>query len=195
MKQTAYRIYLVDAEDDAREEMCRVLTKEELLVEPYASTEDFLSALHAEPSGCLVSDINTPEMGGLALQAELARRGASLPIIFVSAHANVATAVRAIKAGAVDFLIKPIDSEELVTCVRAALNHHCDALGRLAKLTEREREILNLAIAGHPNKDIARQLGISHRTVETHRSHILQKTGTGNLLELARLIELWSLPS
>jgi RNA polymerase sigma factor (sigma-70 family) len=127
-------------------------------------------------------------MNGLALQDELARRGAALPIIFLTARGDIPTTVQAMKAGAADFLTKPVEGKLLLERVQAALARSHEAHNerkRLATLTDREREILRLAIAGHPNKEIARRLGISHRTVEVHRSRILAKTGA-SLLELSR---------
>jgi len=129
-----------------------------------------------------------PGMDGLQLQNELARRGELMPIIFLTAHGDVPKTVRAMKAGAVDFLTKPVDGKLLLDRIRAAVAvsetaHQRKA--RLASLTQREREVLTLAVAGRPNKEIARDLGISHRTVEVHRSHILSKTGAATLLELA----------
>ena len=136
-------------------------------------------------------------MSGPELQAELIRRGFKLPIIFLTAHGDIPMTVRAMKAGAKDFLTKPIDGTELLERVHAVLEDekisasqrktHNKACRSLEALTQREHEVMMLALAGHTNKAIARQLGISHRTVELHRSHILQKTGAANMLELAQL--------
>jgi two-component system response regulator FixJ len=138
------------------------------------------------------------DMSGPELQAELVRRGSRLPIIFVTAHGDIPTTVHAMKAGAVDFLTKPIDGAQLMNVIEASLRLNRQSLdqrqalskcrARLATLTRREREIMALALAGECNKAISKKLGISHRTVEIHRSHLLRKTATANLLELAQLV-------
>jgi FixJ family two-component response regulator len=136
-------------------------------------------------------------MDGTMLQEELKRRAVRLPIIFLSGQGTIPVTVRAIKGGAVDFLTKPVDGSELLNCVREALKtdlaeQEQDAdrqstASRLSTLTDREREIMLLTIEGRTSKEIARQLSISYRTVESHRAHILRKTGAANLVELARL--------
>jgi FixJ family two-component response regulator len=136
-------------------------------------------------------------MSGPELHAELNRRGCQLPVIYLTAFGDIPMTVRAMKAGAVDFLTKPVDGATLIERVQAALQRSCELLDRqgalanqrqrLAQLTPREREVMLLAVAGHSNKIIAKRLGISHRTVEIHRAHVLQKSGTANTLELAQL--------
>jgi FixJ family two-component response regulator len=135
-----------------------------------------------------------PEMDGPAMQAELNRRGFKLPIIFLTGQGSIPITVRALKAGAMDFLTKPVDGTELLACVKQALEKCSDLQIQaadfqskaivLATLTEREREILLLIVAGHANKEIADRLSISTRTVENHRAHIMEKTGAANLREL-----------
>lgn len=142
-------------------------------------------------------EILMPEIDGLQLQEELSRRKILLPIIFLTGHGDIPMSVRAIKAGAVDFLTKPVKREKLLACVRSALAeaeqrinevlHNHDALSCLAKLTKREREVMTLAVQGCSNKVIASRLGISYRTVEVHKSKIMHKTGAKNLLDLARI--------
>jgi FixJ family two-component response regulator len=138
-------------------------------------------------------------MNGMALQEELSRRGILLPVIFLTGHGDIPMSVRAIKAGAVDFLTKPVTREKLLGGVRSAIQLGEKMLARIVKnqqtqslltdLTEREREVMSLAVVGHPNKEIARRLGISHRTVEIHKSKIMSKTGAINLLDLARIAQ------
>jgi FixJ family two-component response regulator len=145
-----------------------------------------------------------PGMNGDELQAELIRRNIHLPIIFLTAYGDIPMTVRTIKAGAADFLTKPVPSKLLLERIQAVLHDeirmHEQALAeqalcnRLNSLTSRELEILPLVVAGHSNKEIARHLDISHRTVEIHRARILNKTGATNLLELARLCEACRLP-
>lgn len=164
----------------------------------YESAESFLAAYSADKTGCLLLDVRMARMSGPELQIELSRQGCRLPIIFLTAHGDIPMTVRAMKAGAADFLTKPVDGAVLLERIQIALQ--TDQNGRadahkdswehdlLAQLTQREREILFLALAGHANKAIAQQLGISYRTVEIHRSHILRKTGATNMLELAKLV-------
>ncbi|HSF70935.1 MAG TPA: LuxR C-terminal-related transcriptional regulator, partial [Methylotenera sp.] len=135
---------------------------------------------------------------GMELHQSMLARHILLPVIFLTGHGDIPLSVQAIKAGAVDFLTKPVTREKLITAIHAAIQksktllsenaNHQEALLHLAHLTDRERDVMLLAVQGHPNKHIARQLGISHRTVEIHKSKIMQKTGAVNLLDLARIV-------
>lgn len=193
-------VHLVDDDELTRGVVAEMLEPLRCGVEQYASAEDFLAALRPGLGGCLVLDLNMPGMSGTELQAELQRRGVSLPIIFLSSVEDVPTTVMAIKGGAEDFLVKPAEPEVLLDKVRAALDHD-EAMRRaeaaresakaaLAKLTQREQEVMALALAGKTNKEIARDLRISYRTVETHRARLFLKTGTSNLIELSRNVAL-----
>lgn len=189
--------YIVDDDDAVRDSLSLLCETAGLRVECHASAESFLNAYRPEQAGCLVLDVRMGQMSGPELHAELARRGSQLPIIYLTAHGDIPMSVRAMKAGAADFLTKPVDGAVLLERVQAALSQSCELLGRqenlaaqhqrLTLLTPREREVMMLALAGYPNKVIAKRLGISYRTVELHRSRILQKTGTTSMLELARL--------
>jgi len=138
-----------------------------------------------------------PGLNGLALQQILAERHMPLPIIFLTGNGNIPMSVKAIKAGAVDFLTKPVTRRTLIASIESALQENerirqqtslaDDAGSLIAKLTVRERDVMQLAVGGMPNKEIARKLNISYRTVEVHKSRIMQKTGAGNLIELARI--------
>jgi len=166
-------------------------------VTTFAGAGEFLDACTPDTRGCLILDVKMPGMDGPALQEEMKRRGLRLPIIFLSGEGSIPVTVRTIKTGAMDFLTKPVDGAALLACVREALEK--DLLlqeqaadrqtieSRLEKLTDREREILRLTTEGHSSKKIAERLAISHRTVESHRAHILHKTGASNLVELARI--------
>jgi len=188
---------LVDDEAPVREALTQVLEGARLRVEAFASAEAFLAALRPGKRGCLLLDVSLPGRSGPELQAALAARGLELPIIFITGRGDVATSVRTLKAGAFDFLEKPVSAKILLERVSAALKlerrQHTQAATaraareRIARLTPREREIMALVAAGHSSKDIARRMGISHRTVEVHRGHIMQKTGARNTLDLARL--------
>lgn len=190
-------VYLVDDDAVIREAVSLLLDTAGMRCHCHASAEDFLAAWRPDMAGCLLLDIRMPGMGGEALQQELKRRADTLPIIFMSAYGDVPTTVRTMQCGAVDFLTKPVNGAELIERVREALalDRHKreeralrhEFLARMERLTERERDILDRALAGHSNKEIAQALGISFRTIEAHRSHILLKTGVRSLLELTRL--------
>jgi FixJ family two-component response regulator len=190
-------VYIVDDDESVRDSFSMLCESAGLKVECHESAESFLSTYRPERPGCLVLDVRMGGMGGLGLHAELNRRGSHLPIIYLTGHGDIPMTVRAMKAGAVDFLTKPVDPAHFLDRVEASLQRDVNLLNRqeamtgkcqgLALLTRREREVMTLALAGLVSKAIAKRLGISHRTVEVHRSRILQKTATDNLLELAQL--------
>lgn len=196
---THVTIFIIDDDLAVRDSLALMLEQEGLRVEQFDSAEAFLAAEPGECCGCAIVDIRMQGMDGLQLQAELTRRGVLLPIIFLTGHGSIPMSVNAIKAGAVDFLTKPVSRAHLLAAVRSAIQidekllaqvaHNHEAQSRLAGLTSREREVLELAIAGHSNKEIARLLGISHRTVEIHKSRIMHKSGASNLLELTRIAQ------
>ncbi|HEY5993529.1 MAG TPA: response regulator [Gallionellaceae bacterium] len=198
------KIYIVDDDAAVRDSLRMLLKADGHEVETYASAEEFLAAYQQGMRGCIILDIKMPGMDGPALQAELNRRGMRLPLIFLSGQGTIPVTVSTIKAGAVDFLTKPVDGTELLASVRAALKQDNFQLGqdtgryavspRLSALTAREREIMLLTIEGQTSKEIARQLSISYRTVESHRAHILRKTGASNLIELARIASQYESP-
>lgn len=174
-----------------------MIEQEGIRVETFNNGEDFLSVCRNGTYGCAILDIRMPGMDGMQLQQELNRRNIKLPIVFLTGHGDIPLSVKAVKTGAVDFLTKPVTRENLLSSVRSEilesqrlvtqLENGQDAKSKLADLTEREREVMALAVAGSPNKEIARRLGISHRTVEIHKSKIMHKTGASNLLDLARI--------
>jgi len=192
-------VFIVDDDDAVRESLTLIIENAGLACQAFNSAEDFLKKINSNESGCLILDVNLPGLTGHELQTELNRRKNHLPIIFLSAYGDIPMTVRAMKAGAVDFLTKPVPSKVLIERIWAILDQESqltekikvenDFQDRISQLTYREMEILPLAIAGIPNKEIALRLGISHRTVETHRIRILKKTGTVNFLELARLYD------
>jgi FixJ family two-component response regulator len=190
-------VYVVDDDEAVRDSLAMLLETAGHAVATFASAGDFLDFCTPGILGCVILDVNMPGMEGPALQQELTRRGMRLPVIFLSGYGTIPTTVRTIKAGAMDFLTKPVIGSVLLSRVQEALER-CSTLqqqteiyqsivSRLATLTEREREIMGLAITGQTSKDIAQRLGISFRTVEIHRAHVMQKTGASNLLELARI--------
>lgn len=190
-------VFVIDDDAAIREGVSALLAAARLPVECHDSAEAFLASVEPDRPGCLVLEVCLPGLSGLELQAELARRGAAMPMIFLTACGDIPKSLHAMKAGAADFLTKPVDGALLLERIKTVLardrvRRDGEAVRqamrtRLAALTEREREIFTFAISGLPNKEIARRLGISFRTVEVHRSHILLKTGALTLIELARL--------
>jgi FixJ family two-component response regulator len=194
---TAPIVFVVDDDAAIRDSLGLLLETAGLAVESHESAESFLTAYRPEQPGCLVLDVRMKQMSGPDLHTKLAQRGCHLPVIFLTAHGDIPMTVRAMKAGAMDFLTKPVDGAMLLDRVQVALKlgremaDRQESLAaqrqRLAELTPRELEILALVLAGQSSKAIAKQLGISHRTVEIHRSRILHKTAAGSMLELAQL--------
>ena len=190
-------VFVVDDDRAMRESLSWLLDSVGLRVRSYATAADFLAEHDPAQPGCLVLDVRMPGMSGLDLQAELARRGVELPTIVITGHAEVSMAVRAVKAGAIDFIEKPFSDQLLLDRVRQALEvdlearevrrRREDARRRLATLTAREREVLNLVVAGKANKEIASALGVSPKTVEVHRAHVMSKMCVDSLAELIRI--------
>ncbi len=188
------RIYLVDDNDGFRESTAWLLETAGFEPRAYASAGAFLDAYPGERRGdgaeCLISDIRMPQMSGLQLQDELGRRDIRLPLVFVTAHGDVPLAVEAMRKGASNFLEKPFTDEALVQAIRAALSSRQQAPARngaLAKLSPRERQVLDLVVASKPNKIIADILGISIKTVELHRANMMSKLGVRSLPELMKV--------
>ncbi|MDP3895591.1 MAG: response regulator, partial [Mesorhizobium sp.] len=190
-------VFVVDDDRQIRDAMRAVFEDDHRQVETFASGEAFLAAYRPDRQGCLVVDGYLPGMTGLDLLRRLRDEGSRLPAIMITGNSDVAMAVAAMKAGASDFIEKPVGHAELLASVEHALEHARDsgkaaarrqsAADRLAGLTERQREIMDLVLAGHPSKNIAADLGISQRTVENHRASIMKKTGSKSLPALARL--------
>jgi RNA polymerase sigma factor (sigma-70 family) len=190
-------VFVVDDDAAVRGGLTLLFETAGLSVQTFESADAFLAAFDPASSGCLVLDVKMPGKTGPELQQEMTRRGLQIPILFLTAHGDIPTTVQAMKGGALDFLTKPVDALVLLERVRAALEFNRKERERgeaksavrevLATLTERERLVLALAVAGLQNKEIAQRLGISYRTVEVHRSHILLKTGASTLLGLAQL--------
>lgn len=185
-------VFIVDDDDAVRDSLGQVMDVANLPCQMFESAEQFLETYKPGQPGCLVLDLNMPNMTGEELQVELNRLNIKLPIIFLTAFGDIPTTVRAIKAGAIDFLTKPVASKRLVERVETVLQQQSMLLeqsicNRITTLTARELDVMRLVIAGHSNKQIARQLGISHRTVEVHRARVMEKTGASSLLDLVRL--------
>lgn len=190
-------VYVVEDDAAVRDALAQLLEGKRFRVELFESAERFLEACQPGQAGCLLLDMKLPGMSGIELQGALAARGIDLPIIFLTGHGDVPSSVRALRAGAVDFLQKPADSRTLLARVGEALARDAarrserasrDAARKaLQDLTARERDVLPLILAGHSSKDIARRLAISHRTVEIHRARIMRKTGSATLVQLAAI--------
>ncbi|MCZ7563825.1 MAG: response regulator transcription factor [Burkholderiales bacterium] len=190
-------VHVVDDDESFRTALMRLLQAAGFEVRGYASAGDFLIAWPGDAAGCVLLDVNMPGPSGLDLQAAFASHGIDLPIVFLTGHGDVPMSVRAMKAGAVDFLTKPVEREPLFKAVREALARDArvrDAGGRLRelralydRLTPREREVLAGVIAGKLNKQIAADIGAAERTVKAHRAQVLEKLRAGSVAELVRI--------
>jgi len=192
-------VYIIDDDPFVRDGLSFQLKSYGYKVKSFTNCGDFLTVLPQHACGCLVLDVCMPKMTGPELQEEMSNKGIRIPIIFLTGYGSIPLVVSTIQAGAVDFLSKPVDGKELFNSVQKALDlsvktqqrdADCDKLEkRLIKLTAREQEIYNLVIDGLSNKQTAAHLGISYRTVEHHRSNILQKTESDSFLQLVRLVD------
>jgi len=188
-------VHIVDDDEAVRQSLAFLLSSTGLAVRLYDSATAFLAGLASVKGGCLITDMRMPDMTGLELLHALKARACGLPAIVITGHGDVALAVEAMKAGAVDFIEKPFDEEAILHAVQAALERGSEGEGgdapaiaaRLASLSERERQVLEGLIAGHPNKTIAYDLGISPRTVEVYRANLMTKMEARSLSELIRM--------
>jgi len=195
VKQT---VYLVDGNAARRSRVQTAIRASGLAVDSHASAEALLEALLPDAAGCAVAELCLPGMSGLALQEDLAARRPPVPIVLISGRPDVSSAVHAIKRGAVDFLNRPLRSKRLMQSIRAALKRdvrdraaHRKRLAiesRVRSLTAREHEVLELVVLGEANKNIARVLGLSHKTIEAHRATMMQKMRADSLAALVHLV-------
>lgn len=191
-------VFLVDDDDAVRSSLHMLISTYGLHVQSLPSAEAFLDAWRSDAIGCLVLDIRMGGISGLTLQQLLQERGISIPIVFITGHGDVSACRRAFQGGAVDFLTKPVDEQALIQSIRNGISqdiarHRTQAdvnslRGKLAQLSEREKEVLALMLEGLPNKLIARQIDLSTRTVESHRARIFIKLDAGSLAELVRRV-------
>ena len=192
-------IHVVDDDESQRTALLRLLSAAGYETRGYASTGEFLLAPLPDRHGCVLLDVRMPGPSGLDLQEALLRQGVALPIVFLTGHANVSSAVRAMKAGAVDFLSKPVERDTLFEALgralarddaRRASAHEGNQLrARFASLTKREREVLDLIVAGRLNKQIAEELGLAERTVKAERAQVMTKLGASSPAELGVMAE------
>lgn len=192
-------VFVVDDDDAARRGLERLLVSDGHNVQAFGSAEEYLSALNPGAPGCLILDLAMPGQSGLELQAQLAARHVEIPIVFLTGHGDVPASVRALKAGAVDFLEKPADAATLLQAVRTALARDREARQARAELvalqaqyqtlSRRERQVFALITTGRLNKQAADELGITERTVKLHRAAVLSKMGANSIASLARMAE------
>jgi two-component system response regulator FixJ len=191
-------VHVIDDDDAVRESLVFLLKAAKIPVQAYASAAAFLETLPNVAAGCVLTDVRMPNMDGLELQQRLIDLNVKLPVIVMTGHADLPVAIKALKAGAADFIEKPFDRDVLLTAIRAALEsgerrQHAEAAvaeieARMNSLTPRERQVLDALVGGASNKAIGRDLGMSPRTVEVHRARIMLKMQARSLSELIRLV-------
>jgi FixJ family two-component response regulator len=199
MTEDGFTVFLVDDDADVLKALGRLLRASGYDSREFASPEEFLREHDASMPGCAVLDVAMPDLDGLALQKALAAKGIERPVIFLTGRGDIPTTVRAMKAGAVDFLTKPVDAGALLTAIdnareRESREREARAemevfIARLATLTPREREVFGHVISGRLNKQIAYALGTVEKTIKVHRSRMMEKMGVRSLAELVRLAE------
>jgi len=192
-------VYIVDDDQSVRRSTERLIRSAGLQVQTFTSAREFLKNARSDGPACLVLDVRMPGLSGMDLQRELIRSGILIPIIFITGHGDIPMSVRAMKAGAVEFLTKPFRSRALLDAVRAAIERDRAAhkersearefRERYEQLTPREREVMGLVVAGRLNKQVAGELATTERTIKFHRAYIMQKMGAESLADLVRMAE------
>ncbi|MEA3179898.1 MAG: hypothetical protein QOI59_3421 [Gammaproteobacteria bacterium] len=197
-------VFVIDDDPSMRGSLEDLVVSVGLQVRPFASPQDFLQSKLPDAPSCLVLDVRLPGMSGLAFQKELARLGVGLPVIFITGHGDIPMSVRAMKAGAVEFLTKPFHDQELLDAIHTAIERDrdrrqeavlvADLQQRYATLTERERQIMTLVVIGRANKQVAAELNLSEMTVKVHRGQVMRKMHAGSLPELVRMADRLGVP-
>ena len=198
-------VFVIDDDPSMRGALEDLVGSVGLQVRPFASPQDFLQSKLPDAPGCLVLDVRLPGMSGLTFQKELARLGVALPVIFITGHGDIPMSVRAMKAGAVEFLTKPFHDQELLDAIHTAIERDrerrreavlvAELRERYATLTERERQIMTLVAVGRANKQIAAELNLSEMTVKVHRGQVMRKMHAGSLPELVRMADRLDVPT
>jgi FixJ family two-component response regulator len=192
-------VYVIDDDPSMRAALEDLVGSIGLQVHAFSSPQEFLESKRPEAPSCLVLDVRLPGMSGLTFQKELARAGSDLPIIFITGHGDIPMSVRAMKAGAIEFLTKPFHHQDLLDAIHAAIERDSETRQRTvlvtelrvrhATLTERERQIMRLVVSGRANKQIAAELNLSEMTVKVHRGQVMRKMKAGSLPELVRMAD------
>jgi FixJ family two-component response regulator len=199
MSEAAPTVFIVDDDPSVRKSLYRLLSVSGFKVETFTSAQEFLQADRSYFPGCLILDVRLPGLDGLELQKVLAERGPAPPIVFITGHGDIPMSVRAMKAGAIDFLSKPFSEEALLKAVEQAIEKSRREIAlmteithirsRLALLTPREREVLRYVAAGKINKQIASDMGVTEKTVKAHRGQVMHKMQARSIAELVRMLE------
>jgi FixJ family two-component response regulator len=198
-------VFVIDDDPSMRLALEDLVSTVGLDVRVFAAPQEFLQSKRPDAPGCLVLDVRLPGMSGLTFHKELANEGVALPVIFITGHGDIPMSVRAMKAGAVEFLSKPFHDQDLLDAIHAAIEQDrkrrlqatrlAELRERFAKLTERERQIMSLVVIGRPNKQIAAELTLSEMTVKVHRGQVMRKMHAGSLPELVRMADRLGEPS
>ena len=205
MKEEQPVVFVIDDDPSMRDSLQDLLQSVGMEARVFKSTQEFLRAERPDAPGCLVLDVRLPGQSGLDFQRTLAASGIELPIVFISGHGDIPMTVRAMKAGAVEFLAKPFRDQDLLDAIQGGIERDRARRGdatlvaqlreRFASLTEREREIMALVVAGRQNKQIAAELGVSEVTVKAHRGQIVRKMRARSLPELVRMADRLGVPA
>ena len=197
-------VFVVDDDPSVREALARLIRSAGLRVEAFASAEEFLNRPRADAPSCLVLDVRLPDLSGLDLQRRMVEANNEIPIIFITGHGDIPMTVRAMKAGAIEFLTKPLVEGDVLESIRQAIardravrDHHAESgelRARNASLTPREQEVMAWVVSGLLNKQIAGELGISEETVKVHRGHVMRKMKADSLADLVRMSERLGIP-
>ena len=199
MTETDAMVFVVDDDAPMRESLKNLIRSVGLRVELFGSAQEFLRSKRPDLPSCLVLDVRLPGLSGLDLQSRTGAAGMEIPIVFITGHGDIPMSVRAMKAGAVEFLTKPFRDQDLLDAIQQALDRDCQARDeravtealrrRLASLTPSERKVMARVVAGMLNKEIAAELGTSETTVKTHRHHVMEKMGANSLPDLVRMAD------
>jgi FixJ family two-component response regulator len=199
MNEVGPIVFVVDDDPSVREGLDSLFRSIKLAVQTFGTAEEFLRFKRPDAPGCIVLDVRLPGLNGLDFQDELVESNVDLPVVFITGHGDVTMSVRAIKAGAVDFLMKPFRHQDLIDAIYSAIERHrlrrkaeataLELSNRFALLTSRERQVMLEVVGGRPNKQIAARLKISEFTVKVHRSHLMHKMKARTLVDLVRMAD------